>query len=189
VRSPPALAKHRHVCAVDLRGHGSSERTDRYSLEPMRDDVLGFMEALQLRRPASLIGHSLGGMVAYLAAAERPDLVDKLVVEEAPAPLPNDPPRAVPDPPEHPMFDWAAVEAVYAQRNQPDPAWWERLARLPLPVLVIAGGAASHLPQEEQRALAARFPAARMVTIDAGHLVHATKPDAFVAEVTEFLDG
>jgi pimeloyl-ACP methyl ester carboxylesterase len=95
----------------------------------------------------------------------------------------------VPDPPEHPTFDWAAVEAVYAQRNQPDPAWWERLARLPLPVLVIAGGSASHLPQAEQRALAARFPAARMVTIDAGHLVHATQPDTFVAEVTEFLDG
>lgn len=61
---------------------------------------------------------------------------------------------------------------------------WEHLARLPLPILVIAGGPASHLRQEEQRA-----PTARMVTIDAGHLVHATQPDIFVAEVTEFLPG
>ncbi|WP_432990603.1 alpha/beta fold hydrolase [Dactylosporangium sp. CA-233914] len=154
----------------------------------MRDDVLGFMDALDLRR-AALVGHSMGGMVAYLVAAERPDLLEHLVLEETPAPLPSNPPRTVPDRPEHSPFDWAVVEAVSAQRNRPDPTWWERLAQLPVPVLVVAGGQASHLPQEEQRALAERFPAARLVTIDAGHLVHETRPGTFTAVVTRFLDG
>jgi 3-oxoadipate enol-lactonase len=181
------LAEHRYVCAVDLRGHGASAHTDRYSLELMRDDVVGLVETLRMRR-AVLVGHSLGGMVAYLAAAERPDLFSRLVLEETPLPVPSDPPRVVPERPTRVAFDWAAVEAVYAQRNRPDPAWWDRLPAVEVPVLVVSGGPASHLRPHEQRALADRFPDARLVTIEAGHLVHAARPVEFVDVVTGFLE-
>jgi 3-oxoadipate enol-lactonase len=146
-----ALADRWYVCAVDLRGHGASAPAERYSLELMREDVVGLVETLGLH-PAVLVGHSLGGMVAYLAAAERPDLFSRLVLEETPLPVPSDPPRIVPERPERVAFDWAAVEAVYAQRNSPDPAWWDQLSEIEMPVLVVSGG---------RRATCARTSSAR----------------------------
>lgn len=84
-----ALARDRHVYALDLRGHGLSDRPAQYSPELMRDDVLGFLDALGLDS-VDLVGHSLGGVVAYLVAAEQPRRVGHgFVLEDAPAPLPR----------------------------------------------------------------------------------------------------
>lgn len=50
-------------------------------------EQVGDLEQLLLKldaRPASLIGHSYGGLVALLAAARSPDLVDALVLVEPP---------------------------------------------------------------------------------------------------------
>ena len=187
-RVTEALARSRRVCAVDLRGHGASARTGRYSLELMRDDVIGLVEALDLRSSV-LVGHSMGGMVAYLVAMARPDLITGLVLEETPIPRPADPPRDVPEPPGEVAYDWGAVRAVYAQRKHPDPDWWDRLAAVDVPVRVIAGGPTSHLPQDQQRALADRFHDGRLVTIYAGHGVHTARPDEFVDALTGFLNG
>ncbi|WP_207916685.1 alpha/beta fold hydrolase [Micromonospora sp. KC723] len=54
---------------------------------------------------------------------------------------------------------------------------------------VVAGGPASHLPQDRVDAVAERIPDGRLVTIDAGHAVHATRPAEFHAVVREFLTG
>lgn len=70
----PALATSRAVYAPDLRGHGESAHTGDYSLELMRDDVLGFVEALNLG-PVTLVGALAGGMAAYCAAGHRPDRI------------------------------------------------------------------------------------------------------------------
>lgn len=69
------------VIAMDLRGHGDSGwAPDRdYSFDAYRDDL----QAVQayLGRPAVLIGASLGGIAALLAAGEGdPDLVRALVL-------------------------------------------------------------------------------------------------------------
>lgn len=52
-----------------------------------------------------------------------------------------------------------------------------------MPVLVITGGASSHVSQDAQHALAACLPRAELVEIGAGHRVHSLAPEAF-AEVT-----
>src|SRR5256885_842617 len=52
---------------------------------------------------------------------------------------------------------------------------------------VVAGGPDSHLPQEQIAALAARIPHGRLVTIPAGHLIHAVRPAEFIAVVRDFL--
>ncbi|MEJ8641370.1 alpha/beta fold hydrolase [Streptomyces sp. MS1.HAVA.3] len=82
-----ALARERRVYALDLRGHGRSARTAEYSLELMRDDVLGFLDALGLDR-ADLVGHSAGAVVAHLVAQAAPHRVVRLALEDVPAPLP-----------------------------------------------------------------------------------------------------
>lgn len=75
--------------AVDLRGHGGSsmplpeecapEPERCFTIELLAEDVLAFMDALDLER-AHLVGHSLGSMVAQLAALAAPERVQSLVL-------------------------------------------------------------------------------------------------------------
>jgi len=183
----PALAGSHRVYALDLRGHGDSDRPGDYSLELMCADVAGFLDELGLV-PAIVVGHSMGAFVGYLLAERRPPAVQRLVLEEPPPPLPATPPRTVPERPAGDLdFDWAVVPQLTGQRNAPDPRWWDDLAAITARTLVIAGGPDSHLPQDQIAALAARIPDGRLVTIPAGHLVHDTRPAEFLAEVRGFL--
>ncbi|MFE5585779.1 alpha/beta fold hydrolase [Kitasatospora sp. NPDC056531] len=182
----PDLAPGHHVYALDLRGHGDSGRTAGYSLEAMRDDVLAFLDALGLGR-IDLVGHSMGGAVAYLLAQAVPERIDRLVLEEIPAlhPRPAGGPAEGAEEPAH--FDWAMVRAVKAQLDTPDPAWREGLTRITARTLAVAGAGDSHIPQERIAELARLIPDCRLVTIEAGHLVHSARPGEFVAAVAPFL--
>jgi len=182
------LAATHRVLALDLRGHGDSDRTPRYSLELMRDDVIAVIDSLGLT-DLCILGHSLGGMVGYLVAISGHAQVTRLVLEEAPPPLPLIPEREIPaDPGEDYGFDWKALADLYAQRNDPDAGWWEALGRIEIPVLVVAGGPSSHVDQTAMREMAARIPNARFLSIDAGHNIHTRKPREFVAAVAAFLN-
>ncbi|PBC67560.1 pimeloyl-ACP methyl ester carboxylesterase [Streptomyces sp. TLI_235] len=179
------LARRWRVYALDLRGHGRSDRPGTYSLELMRDDVLAFMNELCLDR-VDMIGHSMGGVVAYLLAQDHPHRIHRLVLEDVPPPRPRTP--SVPTRPEGELgFDWEMVLAVRRQIDAPPPAWWDGLGRITAGTLVIAGGPDSHVPQDGLADLVRRVPAARLVTIPAGHLVHATEPEAFTDTVLAFL--
>ena len=58
----PALAEHWRVVAVDLRGHGESERRAPYDPVTLASDVHAVVGALGLEAPL-VVGHSLGGVV------------------------------------------------------------------------------------------------------------------------------
>jgi pimeloyl-ACP methyl ester carboxylesterase len=81
------------------------------------------------------------------------------------------------------------VEAVYAQLNDPDPAWSRRADEIRAATLVLAGGSLSSVPQHLIADLAARIPDCVMHTIPVGHQIHGSRPDEFVAAVCGFLDG
>lgn len=177
----------RPTYAVDLRGHGDSDRPGRYALPLMRDDVIGLLDGLGLDRVA-LVAHSLGAAVACLVASAVPERVSALVLEDPPPLRRADPPRGLPDRPSGPLdFDWDVVVQLLPERNDPDPAWFAALDRITAPALVVAGGAASHLPQDQIADLARRLPHGRLVTIEAGHEVHAHAPAEFVRVVRSFL--
>ncbi|WP_433894050.1 alpha/beta fold hydrolase [Streptomyces sp. CA-111067] len=174
--------------AVDLRGHGDSGRPGEYTFESMRDDVLALLDTLGLAR-VTVVAHSLGTIPASLVAMDRPHAVRRLVLEEGPLPFPADPPRPVPDPPQTPPdgYDWRLLPAVAVQRNAPAPRHWDGLAEITAPTLLIAGGPDSHLRQDQLVQVADRIPGARLVTIEAGHMVHDERPAEFLAAVREFL--
>ncbi|GAA1259145.1 3-oxoadipate enol-lactonase [Kitasatospora nipponensis] len=181
----PAFAAHRRVYALELRGHGGSDWPGHYSLELMRTDVLGFLDALALDR-VDLIGHSMGGVVAYLVAQEQPHRVNRLVLEDVPVPRPREP--TSPTRPDGELaFDWEMVPAIRTQLDAPDPAWLERLGRITAPTLVVAGGPGSHISQDGIAELARRIPDGRVVTVPAGHLIHDAEPEAFTAATLSFL--
>lgn len=65
--------------AYDLRGHGDTDLgRPEASLIQLRDDLLGFLETVT--GPAICVGFSLGGTIVLAAAAQRPDLVTRIVV-------------------------------------------------------------------------------------------------------------
>ena len=67
------------VVACDLRGHGLSPKPDGpYDVGTMAADVIDLIELLGLG-PCLLAGQSYGGTVVLQAAADRPDLVDRVV--------------------------------------------------------------------------------------------------------------
>ncbi|MFI1363415.1 alpha/beta fold hydrolase [Streptomyces griseochromogenes] len=181
----PVLARCRRVYAPDLRGHGRSDRPGEYSLELMRTDVLRFLNALGLDR-VDLIGHSMGGIVGYMLAQDHPERVRRLVLEDVPLPRPREP--SVPARPDGDLpFDWEMVLAVRRQIDAPDPSRLERLGEITAETLVVAGGPASHVPQDGVAELARRVPDARMVTLPVGHLIHRAAPEAFAEAVATFL--
>ncbi|MFF2774151.1 alpha/beta fold hydrolase [Streptomyces sp. NPDC058052] len=180
------LAADHRVYAVDLRGHGLSDRPGGYGFAEFAGELGGFLTALGLAG-ATVVAHSMGAAAAYLLAQREPGLVGRLVLEEPPAFVPLDPPRPVAERPEGPLaFDWDVVPTTDAQLNAPDPAWRADLAAITAPTLILAGGPTSHIPQDQLTGLAAAVPGARLVTIEAGHLVHEARPAEFVAALRAF---
>jgi esterase len=75
------LAATRRVIALDLRNHGASGRAPSMSYPAMAEDVLETLRALGAL-PAALVGHSMGGKVAMMAALEAPAAVARLLVAD-----------------------------------------------------------------------------------------------------------
>ena len=69
-----------HVFAIDQRGHGSSERPlGAYTVEDFAADVDAFMQVVGIER-ATVMGHSMGSLVARRVAEQYPHRVSRLVL-------------------------------------------------------------------------------------------------------------
>ncbi|MHA6493987.1 alpha/beta fold hydrolase [Pseudomonas borbori] len=74
------LAKHYRVIALDVRGHGRSDKPrERYSIAGFADDVAALIEHLQLG-PVHLVGISMGGMIGFQLGVDHPQLLRTLTV-------------------------------------------------------------------------------------------------------------
>lgn len=78
-----AFADNHRIAAVDLPGHGASDKPDPdtsdYSLTGLANALGTVIEKLDLA-PAIVVGHSLGGATALQLAFDRPKLVRGLVL-------------------------------------------------------------------------------------------------------------
>jgi len=95
----------RQVVRFDFRGHGASDRAPgSYRLQDYIDDAIDVVARFG---PSLLAGHSLGGVVAWGVAQQRPDLVLSLFLE--------DPPLFMGEPAEHAANP--AIPAFVAMRE------------------------------------------------------------------------
>lgn len=80
LRVIPALARHARVIALDLAGFGASEPVaagDVFSEQVAT--ITGLLDELRLAR-ATIVGHSMGGLVSLKVACEHPSRVDGLML-------------------------------------------------------------------------------------------------------------
>lgn len=84
---PPLAEAGYRVCAVDLRGYGSSDKPPRgYDVPTLAADVTALIAALG-ETEAVVVGSDVGGLLAATMAATTPDVVRALVLIGAAHPI------------------------------------------------------------------------------------------------------
>jgi len=82
------LSSQRRIVAFDLRNHGASDWAERMDYNEMAEDIRAALQERGHRRYA-LLGHSMGGKAAMVAALHHPDEIERLVlVDIAPVAYP-----------------------------------------------------------------------------------------------------
>jgi pimeloyl-ACP methyl ester carboxylesterase len=125
-----ALALGRPLIAIDLPGHGHSDRRPDRDYGPWRNaEAVAAVLDQAAQTAAAVVGMSLGGVTAIRLAASRADLVRRLVVVDV-TPQVNDATRQlsraergavalVSGPPVFDSFEAIAAAAVAASPNRP----------------------------------------------------------------------
>ncbi|MFI4937075.1 MAG: alpha/beta fold hydrolase [Candidatus Berkiellales bacterium] len=80
------FSKKYQVIAFDLRGHGQSAKPDEpYTVKLFAEDTAELIRTL-IKESTHVVGHSLGGMIAFQLVLDFPELVKSLcIINSAPA--------------------------------------------------------------------------------------------------------
>ncbi len=202
------------IVAPDQRGHGESDHPDAYSPDGYVGDALALLDHLGVER-ATMLGHSLGGQVAYRLAAAAPDRVDALVVVEMGAVLRSGSMEIIGGFPRRAATREALIEAfsflgpnhAYVMREYAD-GWgvpwevpemlaseasisgdhWDVWLATDMPALVVHGTDSNVLDTQHADEMAARRSATEVVHIAGGHGIYRAAPREYTGAVTAFLD-
>lgn len=168
--APDLAAAGYIVMALDLRGHGDSDRGEGRPTPPdLAADVHAAVDWLRHCNsdgPIVLLGHSMGGSTVVQVASDRHDIAAVVTV------------AAVADPTLTRIGFWPAfvsrgLLATMARRRNVDPSHTfavNRLGHVRAPVLLVHGTADQIVPIRHLDAFLAEVPATRSLRIDgAGH--------------------
>lgn len=76
----PRLDKKYRVYALDLRGHGDTDKPQTgYAMKDFAADVVAFLDAMNIKK-AVVVGHSMGSFVALQTTLDAPERVEKLLI-------------------------------------------------------------------------------------------------------------
>jgi pimeloyl-ACP methyl ester carboxylesterase len=158
------LARVRRVIGVELQSHGRTPAVDRpMRFETMADDIAALIGELNLER-AAVMGFSLGGGVALRTGIQHPDVVERLVLVSTPfkrrgwypemtAGMDSMGPHVAEPFKQTPLYtdyyekiaprleDWPVLITQVTTLMKIDYDWSAEVAKLPMPVLVVAGDA------------------------------------------------
>ncbi|AIQ14778.1 hydrolase [Paenibacillus durus] len=207
-----ALAGEYRVIALDQRGHGESERPVSYDNERYVDDALAVLDHLGIDETV-LLGHSLGGVVAYRLAARRPERVRALIIEDIGAVVNDDLsfagqwPRRAPTKAAliaalgrlGPVFAYSMreyengwglpfiPEDMAVSQSHLNGEHWDDWLATDCPALLLHGMRSTCLSYEQAEEMAARRPNTKLVHLEAGHSIHFEAPDQFLEVIQSFM--
>ncbi len=76
----PTFSREYNVIAIDLRGHGESDKPKTgYSIQTFADDLHHLLNTFETNR-AIIVGHSMGGMTALVFCLKYPEKVKALIL-------------------------------------------------------------------------------------------------------------
>lgn len=85
----PFLIKDYKVLRPDNRGAGQSEApSEHYTIAEMAEDIIALMDLLQIQK-ASIIGHSMGGMMLQYLLLHHPQRICKAVISSSSSKVPE----------------------------------------------------------------------------------------------------
>ena len=157
-----------HVISYDVRGHGKTQSGGDCTLDDLSDDLVGLIEAYQLKDPV-VIGHSMGSYITLRTAERYPDLLKGIVligtrgIGRSNAFLSTD----------------EVAKAMESFNNMTD------ISKVTIPVLVLTGEDDFINPVEEGEKVADALENAEFVIVpNAEHEAYRGNPD-FVFEKTD----
>lgn len=191
----PSFSKDYRVIAIDTRGHGKSPRGENpFTIKQFAEDLYDFMDAKGITK-ANILGFSDGGNIALEFALKHPERIEKLILNGA-----NLFPSGV-----KPLYQWPIeigyrMAKLFANKdekakknaemlglmvNEPhiEPS---ELARLTMPVLVIAG-TKDMIKESHTKLIYKSLPNAHLEIIEGGHFIANRCPDVFNSAVGKFL--
>jgi pimeloyl-ACP methyl ester carboxylesterase len=204
------------VMSVDLPGHGQSGGSPAGSIERQAEIVAQVIAGSQ-QRAATIIGHSMGGLIALEVAAQQPELVDCLVLIATGAALPVsdlllDAAAGENDDAAELLDRWAHSRTVEASARAKTRSMLDSLdhgvlhaalvacdnyvggveaaTRITAPTLLITGAHDVMVDSGEIAGLELALSDVTTVTIpDSGHNVAVDRPDELFDAIEEFLDA
>ncbi len=200
------------VVALDQRGHGESDHARSYEVDDYVDDALALLHHLGVDK-LTLLGHSLGGVIAYSLAARIPARVEKLVVVDIGAVVDDDLSSVLTWPKRAPTrlslvqaFGFMGPKQEYVMREYPD-GWgvpwvptemvasqralngdhWHSWLATGMPTLLVHGSESRTLSAEQADEMARRRPATTVVHVPGGHAIYVDAQEAYSTAVSSFL--
>ena len=219
------LAETHKVYLVDLRNHGKSPHSSKFSYEDMAKDVAELIQDEQLDK-VSIIGHSMGGKTTMTFAVEFPQFAEKLVIVDIA------PKKYAPHHDEIIKALYSLDLSAISSRREADEemkksiendgirlfllknlnrekeggyTWKMNLDMLseniekvidvteipfpiPLETIFIRGGSSGYILDSDFERIEELFPNSEIATIqNAGHWVHAEKPQELLSLIIDFL--
>lgn len=191
----PCFSKDYRVIAIDTRGHGKSPRGENpFTIKQFAEDLKDFMDAKGITK-ANILGFSDGGNIALTFALKHPERIEKLILNGA-----NLFPSGVKSLYQWPIEIGYRIAKMFSKKsskakqnaellglmvNEPhiDPS---ELARLTIPVLVIAGKK-DMIKESHTRLIYKSLPDAQLNIIEGDHFIANKNYEAFNKVVERFL--
>jgi long-chain acyl-CoA synthetase len=197
------FAERNRVVAIDLRGHGLSDRPQTgYMLDDLIGDIESVVDALRLPEKFVLLGHSFGGALASIYAVKHPERIDRLVIVgtavtfelSTPLRLALRLPVAIGEVIRS-MFPRALAAPAYVLKRMYFRALtkWngrEVLPHISVPTLVILGHRDIVFSKSAYEAVPDLIPGSQIAKIPvSAHLVQLERPDAVNRSIARFIGG
>lgn len=192
------------VIQLELPGFGDAENTRTRSAQEMAQTVLAAADALGLDT-FSLLGTSMGGVVACWTAVAAPERITRLVLEAPGAFRPDRNPaqftpdefvaafhahperkRIVPEDPARMQRNWPLIERIMGPLHDADLE--AALTSLHVPTAILYGDRDGLFGTEPGRVYAAAIAHSTFTIVhDAAHDIQGDRPEAFAAFVGDFV--